>query len=96
MKIYVDNKACVDLLNYGITQSPFLAACLREISFFLAKFNIELRSEYIPSKENYLADICSRAFINDNFYASFNKLLLDGTLNLENVLYNKFNFEFDL
>ena len=96
VRIFVDNQACVELLNYGISKSPFLAACLREISFFLAKFNIELRAEYIPSKENYLADICSRAYINDKFYASFNKLLLDGTLKLENVLYNKFCFELNL
>ena len=34
VKIYVDNQAVVALLNYGITRSPFLAACLREIYFF--------------------------------------------------------------
>ena len=33
VKIYVDNQACVVLLNYEITRSPFLAACLREIFF---------------------------------------------------------------
>ena len=42
VKIYVDNQACMHLLNYGITRSPFLASCLREIQFFLAKFNIDL------------------------------------------------------
>ena len=29
VKNFVDNQACVSLLNYGITKSPFLAACLR-------------------------------------------------------------------
>ena len=96
VRIFVDNQACMELLNYGITKSPFLAACLREISFFLARFNIELKADYIPSKENYLADICSRAYINDKYFASFNKLLLDGTLKLENILYNKFGFELNL
>ena len=96
VRIFVDNQACVELLNYGITKSPFLAACLREISFFLARFNIELRAEYIPSKENFLADICSRAYINDKYYSCFNKLLLDGTLKLENIFYNKFGFELNL
>ena len=31
VRIWVDNQVCVALLNYGITKSPFLAACLREI-----------------------------------------------------------------
>lgn len=38
--IFVDNQACVALLNYGITRSPILASCLREIQFFLASYNI--------------------------------------------------------
>ena len=96
VKIFVDNQACVALLNYGITRSPFMAACLREIQFFLANFNIELRAEYIASKDNVLADLCSRAFSSDVFYENFNKLLNDRTLILENVCYNKFNFEYDL
>ena len=59
VKILVDNQVCVALLNYGITRSPFLAACLREIQLILPKYNIELKAEYIPSKENCLADLCS-------------------------------------
>ena len=62
VRIFVDNQACVALLNYGVTKSPFLAACLREIAFFLAHYNIEVRAEYVPSKQNVLADVCSRAF----------------------------------
>ena len=92
VKIFVDNQVCVALLNYGITRSPYLAACLREISFFLACYNIELRAEYIPSKANYLADLCSRAFTNDTHFENFNKLLNDGVIELENILYENFNF----
>ena len=66
---------------------------LREIQFYLAKYNIELKAEYIPSKENYLADLCSRAFSNNIHYKNFNKLLNDGTIILENIDYNNFNFE---
>ena len=94
VKIYVDNQACVALLNYGITKCPFLANCLREIQFFLAKFNIEIKAEYIPSKQNHLADLCSRAFSNNMHFRNFNKLLSQGTLILENVYYDKFNFEY--
>ena len=96
VKIYVDNQACVALLNYGVTRSPFLGACLREISYFLAYYNIEVRAEYIPSKDNVLADVCSRAFSSEKHYIQFNKLLLDKVLILENIYYDKFNFELDL
>ena len=93
VKIFVDNQAVVALLNHGISKSPFLAACLREINFFLAKYNIEIRAEYIPSRENKLADVCSRAFSNSIHYNNFNQLLKDGTLVLENVFYDKFHFD---
>ena len=88
--------ACVALLNYGITKSPFLASCLREIAYFLAKYNIELRAEYVPSKQNVLADLCSRAFSSEKHFKNFNKLLQDRILILEIVYYEKFNFEIDL
>ena len=96
VRIFVDNQACVALLNYGITRSPFLASCLREIQFYLAEFNIELRAEYVPSKENQLADLCSRAFSSQNFYQNFNLCLTNKVLILENILYEKFYFEIDL
>ena len=95
VKIFVDNQCCVALLNYGLTKSPFLAACLREINFFLAKHNIEICAQYIPSKENVLADLCSRAFSNEVHYNNFIKLVNDGTLKVETVLYDKFYFDFD-
>ena len=96
VKIFSDNQACVALLNYGITKSPFLASCLREIQYFLAKFNIEISASYIPSKENVLADLCSRAFVNDSYFKNFNALLNNATLILEDVYYEKFHFEHDL
>ena len=95
VQIFVDNQACVYLLNYGVTRSPFLAACLREIQFYLANFNIEIRAHYIPSKMNKLADLCSRAFCSDTHFKNFNLLLKDGSLVLDILDYDKFNFEFD-
>ena len=93
VRIFVDNQVCVHLLNYGITRSPFLASCLREIQFYLANFNIELKAEYIPSKSNYLADLCSRAFCNQTYFDNFNKLLSNRSLVLDMLDYNKFYFE---
>ena len=94
VKIFCDNQACVSLISYGITRSPFLAACLREIQYFLANFNIEIKAQFIPSKQNFLADLCSRAFSSESFYANFNKMLNEGTLILECIDYNKFKFEY--
>ena len=96
VKIFVDNQACVALLNYGLTRAPFLASCLREMQFFLAKYNIEIRAEYIPSKENCLADLCSRAYSNEVHYRNFQKCLNNGTLILENIVYENFHFEYGL
>ena len=96
VRIFVDNQACVALLNNGITKSPFLASCLREIQFVLAKYNIEVKAEYVPSKMNHLADLCSRAFLNNVHYENFKKCLSEDTLMLENIYYEKLSFEYDL
>ena len=96
VRIFVDNQACVALLNYGISRSPFLASCLRDIQFILAKFNIELRAEYIMSKDNCLADMCSRAFTDEMHYKNLNTCLNNGSLYLEYIWYNSFYFEYNL
>ena len=93
--IFVDNQVCMALLNYGITRCKFLAACLREIQYFLATFNIELRAQYVPSKENFLADLCSRAFCSDVHFKNFNDLLNRGVLKLDILCYDKFYFDKD-
>ena len=83
-------------LNYGVSRCSFLAVCLREINYFSAKFNIELRAEYIPSKDNCLADLCSCDFSSKVHFDNFNKLLKDKVLILENIHYDKLLFELDL
>ena len=95
VKIFIDNQACMSLLNYGVTKSPFLASCLREINYFLALYNIEILAVYIPSKYNYLADVCSRAFLNESYFEQFNNLLRNGTIVLENVVYDNLYFQYD-
>ena len=95
VKIFIDNQACMSLLNYGVTKSPFLATCLREINYFLALYNIEILAVYIPSKDNYLAEVCSRAFSNESYFEDFNNLLRNGTIVLENVVYDNLYFQYD-
>ena len=68
---------------------------MRELNFYLAAHNIEIKAEYIPSKQNFLADLCSRAFSNEKYFSNFNKVLSQGTLVLENIDYEKFYFEND-
>ena len=92
----MDNQACVALLNYGETRCPILAACLREICHFLAGYNIELRAEYIASKDNCLAVLCSRAFSSAAHHRNFSVLLHNHTLKLECINYNLFNFQLDI
>ena len=92
VKIFCDNQVCVTILNNGFTRSQFLATCLREIQYFLATYNIEIRAEYVPSKLNYLADLCSRAFMDDVHHENFNKLLQNKTLILDDLFYDNFNF----
>ena len=93
VRIFVDNQVCVALLNYGITRSPFLATCLREIQYYLAKHNIEIKAQYVPSKENCLADLCSRAFSTESYFKNFNELISRGTIKLKTFYYNNLNFD---
>ena len=93
VRIFTDNQVCMVLLNSGFTRSKFLAQCLREIQFYLARFNIDVRAEYVASKENVFADLCSRAFSSDKHFCNFNKLLNDRILILDNLFYDTFEFE---
>ena len=92
VQIFSDNQVCVHLLNHGFTRSPFLASCLRDIQMFLAEHNIEIRAEYVPSKQNVLADLCSRAFSNETYFKNFNQILDDKTLILDILVYENMNF----
>ena len=56
---------------------------------------MEIFAEYIPSKENFLADLCSRAYSNNEYFSNFQKLLQEKVLVLDTIYYEKFNFEID-
>ena len=49
-----------------------------------------------PSKQNHLADLCSRAFMTDANFSNFNKILKQGIIKLDYVHYDKFYFQNDL
>ena len=94
VEIICDSQVCVAVLNHGPTKSKFLATCLREIQFVLASYNIEIRAKYIPSKCNYIPDLCSRAFSSDVHFNNFNKLLSDRVIELDVLDYEKLNFQY--
>ena len=62
----------------------------------LAKYNIELKAEYIPSKKNRLAELCSRAFSSNVLFKKFNNHVENGTFILEYIYYDKLYFEHNL
>ena len=48
VKIFVDNQACVALLNYGVSRSPILAACVRELILFWQNSILTLGQSTFP------------------------------------------------
>ena len=60
IKLFCDNEASVTVLNTGRTRDPFLQACLREICFFAARFECELKAVHLPGTDNRIPDLLSR------------------------------------
>lgn len=55
-----DNQSTVSVLNSGSSRDAFMQGCLREIQFYAAKYEFEVRSVYFPGVENRTADLLSR------------------------------------
>ena len=60
VKFYMDNENALVAINKGKTHDEFMLDCLREITWYTAKYEILLRAVYIRSKENILPDALSR------------------------------------
>lgn len=63
--IYCDNMTSVTVVNSGASRDPFLQQCLREICFWAARYEFELKATHLPGMENRTADILSRAHLGD-------------------------------
>lgn len=59
MKI-CDKQASVAVINSGATRDMFMQSCLREIQFFAAKGEFEIRAVHCPGVENRIPDVLSR------------------------------------
>lgn len=58
--INCDNMVSVRVLNSGATRIAFLQACLREICFFAALNNCEIKANHISGVNNRIPDLLSR------------------------------------
>lgn len=55
-----DNEAAVTVVNTGRCRNPFMNSCLREICYFAAIYEFEVRAMHVPGVSNHLADLLSR------------------------------------
>ena len=55
-----DNQSTVSVVNSGSSRDSFMQCCLREIQYFAARFEFEIKSVHFPGLENRTADLLSR------------------------------------
>ncbi len=68
-----DNQVSVQVINSGRTRIPFLESCLRELSFFCARSDIDIRGHHVAGVENRLADHLSRWHLSDFHRSEFQR-----------------------
>ena len=60
VRVRCNNQAVVHVLRSGKTTDPFLGACARNIWFWSARFDVDMRYDHIRGTENAVADLLSR------------------------------------
>ena len=60
LTVRCDNEAAVTVLNTGRCRSSFMNSCLREICYFSARYEFEIRPVHVPGVSNQFADLLSR------------------------------------
>ena len=69
--VHCDNEVSVIVLNTGRARNAFLQSCLREIEFFAARFEFEIRANHIPGIENRIPDALSRWYSGEGYRNQF-------------------------
>jgi hypothetical protein len=87
-----DNFAVCQLLNSGKSRISIMQDGLREISFFTAIAQCELRAVHLPSSDNRIADCLSRWNSNEFYKQEFNRLTSDIELHCEYISEDIFQF----
>lgn len=57
---HCDNKAVVQIINYGASKCSHIMSIMRSLFFTCANHNIEIRAVHIPGIDNNIADSLSR------------------------------------
>ena len=58
--VFCDNEAAVQILNSGHTRDAFMQKILREICFYAANLQFEVKAKHISGENNRLPDYLSR------------------------------------
>ena len=66
IQVFCDNSSAVTVLNSGKTRSVLLNDCLRELFFYLAKFQVSVFGVNISGVDNRLPDLLSRWEVGQN------------------------------
>lgn len=58
--VFCDNQATVHIVNSGRAANAFAQSVMRELHFWAAKFQCQVRAVFIGTQENRMADLASR------------------------------------
>jgi hypothetical protein len=66
-----DNEASVIVMNSGRSKDPFMQACLRELAFVSARYQVEVRGEHVAGISNRIPDALSRWSLDPKYSEEF-------------------------
>lgn len=81
--VFCDNMASVQVLNSGASRDPFSQACLKEVCWFAARYQFEVRRKHLPGVSNRLPDLLSRWTLGESIQREF--LELTAMLKLQEI-----------
>jgi hypothetical protein len=90
--VFCDNEASVQVLNSGHTRDPFMQNCLREICFYAANLQFEVKAKYISGENNRLPDYLSRWEIDKTYRILFKNSIRDRIYHEIDITDDHFNF----
>ncbi|MEW8547203.1 MAG: reverse transcriptase domain-containing protein, partial [Candidatus Thiodiazotropha sp.] len=90
-----DNSTSCRVLNTGFSRDCFLQSCLREICYFAAINEFQIKASLLSSSENRLADNLSRWTIKSRYSELFHEFVAGMTVTEHIVHESFFNFYHD-
>ena len=65
--LHCDNESTVAVVNRGAAKNKFTQACLRELVWWTAKFDLWIKVVFLAGVDNRYADLCSRLHLSDYY-----------------------------